>query len=191
MAQKGARRVTVREIARRAGVEPALVNYYFGGKDGLTAAVIAAVAEPARERMRHAVAGKGNVTERLRALIRVWVGAIAADPYAPKLLLEQALFGEPAIADEFAARFAQPQLGLLSELIDQGRASGELRDIELHFLVPSLVGLCVFPFLATPIVERLFEDWSPTPERAAQLADAISDMVLSGIRRDGAATEPA
>ncbi|RNC68486.1 MAG: TetR/AcrR family transcriptional regulator [Desulfuromonadales bacterium] len=39
-AAKGLSGVNVREIARAAGVNPALISYHFGGKEGLYAAVI-------------------------------------------------------------------------------------------------------------------------------------------------------
>ena len=39
-AHKGFHGVGVRELARAAGVNPAMISYYFGGKDGLYAAVL-------------------------------------------------------------------------------------------------------------------------------------------------------
>jgi AcrR family transcriptional regulator len=47
MAEKGLPRITLREVAERAGVQPALVSYYFGGKSFLLRAVVADVAERA------------------------------------------------------------------------------------------------------------------------------------------------
>ena len=45
MTEKGLPAVTVREIAERAGVQPALVNYHFGGKEALYTAVVESLLE--------------------------------------------------------------------------------------------------------------------------------------------------
>lgn len=41
LAVKGLHGTNVRELARSAGVNPAMISYYFGGKDGLYEAVLA------------------------------------------------------------------------------------------------------------------------------------------------------
>ena len=54
MTEKGFPRVTLREVAERAGVKPALVHYYFEGKRGLVEAVIGEVAGRGLARMQEA-----------------------------------------------------------------------------------------------------------------------------------------
>ena len=101
MAEKGSPRVTVREVAERAGVQPALVNYYFGGKQGLLQAVASLVAGRLLERVQEGVAQEGSVEERLRSIMQAAVGILADDPYAPRLIAEQVLFGADQVIDDF------------------------------------------------------------------------------------------
>ncbi len=186
MTEKGLPRVTAREVAARAGVQPALVNYYFGGKQGLLQAVTEAVASEMLDRLRRSVAAEGSVAERLRSLIQGWIAALAQDPYAPRLIVEQVLFADAAAIDDFVERFGRANLEALRSLFEEGRASGQTRGIEPMFLLPSLIGMCVFYFLAAPLQQRLFGVERITPELAERFAEHSAELILHGLARPGA-----
>ncbi|MHC4165029.1 MAG: TetR/AcrR family transcriptional regulator [Planctomycetota bacterium] len=181
LAERGMPRVTVREVAERAGVQPAMVNYYFGGKAGLLRAVVDEVASGVRARVRDAAAREGSAEDRLRALITAIVEALAADPYAPRLLVEQVLFAEDEIIDEFVDAFARANLGAVRSVLEAGRTSGTLRSVDPLFFMPSAVGAAIFFFLAEPIVRRLFGVQQITPELADRFAQSTADLLLHGV----------
>ena len=182
MAEKGLPRVTVREVAERAGLQPSLVSYYFGGKQGLVRAVVADVASRTLARAAAGLAAEGNAEDRLRAMLRAVIGGMAEDAYGPRLAVEQVLFGDAAVIDEFAERFAIPQLALFRELLERGREEGSFREVELMFLLPQIVGGSLFFFIAEPMLRRLFGLERITPEIAERFAEHAASVVLRGIR---------
>lgn len=181
MGEKGLPRVTVREVAERAGVQPALVNYYFGGKQGLLRAVVTEVAQRMLATIREAVAVEGSVEQRFRALVGAVVGLCAEEPYAPRLIMEQVLFGEEEMIDAFVEGYARPNLETMRRLLAEGAASGEIREVDPLLLVPTLLGGCVFFFLASPVIRRLFGLDAITPELAERLVDHTVEVLLRGI----------
>lgn len=183
MAEKGLPRVTMREVAERAGVKPALVNYYFGNKDGLLAAVVREVAGSMMARLRDAGTVEGSAEDRLRAVVRALVTHCAEEPYAPRLIMEQVLFGDEEAIEGFVANYARANLDTIRGLLETGAKSGELRSVDPLFLTPSLLGGCLFFFLASPVILRLFELESITPELADRLADQTVDNLLYGIAK--------
>jgi AcrR family transcriptional regulator len=181
MAEKGYPRVTLREVANRAGVQPALVNYYFGGKDGLLRSVVASVAEQMLARIQRAVSGGGSPTDRIRELIHGTVEAITAAPYAPRLLVEQVLFADSSVIEEFVENFARPNLAAILALLDDGRKSGSFREVDPRFLVPAMVGSCIFFFLGSPINRRLYGLDEIDADLAREFADHTAELLLRGI----------
>jgi AcrR family transcriptional regulator len=181
MAEKGMPRVTVREVADRAGVQPALVNYYFGGKDGLLRAVVADVPSRTLARLAASAEQQGSAAQRLGAMLRAAVMGMAEAPYGPRLIMEQVLFGEEDVADEFAERFARRNLALVQQRLEEGRADGSLRDVDPMFLLPQLLGGVIFFFLAAPMLRRLFGIEEITPALVERFADHAIDVALHGI----------
>ena len=62
MTEKGLPAVTVREIAERAGVQAALVNYHFGGKEGLLRSVVDSVMTEMAQRIQEVTTASGAST---------------------------------------------------------------------------------------------------------------------------------
>ena len=187
MAEKGYPRVTLREVAERAGVQPALVNYYFGGKDGLLRSVIASVAEKMRLRIQQTVSGEGTPEERIRELVHGIVQALTAAPYAPRLMAEQVLFADAGVIEEFVENFARPNLAAIRSLLDDGREMGSLRAADPRFLLPAMVGACTFFFLGAPIIRRLYGIEEIGAELAREFADRTAELILHGIATSGGA----
>ena len=181
LAERGLPRVTLRQVADRAGVQPALIRYYFGDKQGLLRAVVADVASGVRQRIQAAATQEGSAEDRIRALIVAVVEALAMDPYAPRLLVEQVLFADDDVIDEFVDEFARPNLKTVRSLLAAGHAEGALRNVEPLFFMPSAVGATVLFFLSAPIIRRLFDVPEITPELAQSFADSTADLLLHGV----------
>jgi TetR/AcrR family transcriptional regulator len=185
LAERGLPRVTVREVAERAGVQPALVSYYFGGKEGMLRAVVSEVAAGVRGRLLEAAAGEGSAEDRIRALVQAVVDAIVSEPYVPRLLIEQVLFADEAVIDEFADALARPHLELIREVLEAGRTEGTLRPVDPMFFMPAAVGATIFFFLNAPMVERLHDLDGITPELAQRFAETLTDLILHGVLVEG------
>jgi TetR/AcrR family transcriptional regulator len=181
LTEKGLPAVTVREIAERAGVQPALVNYHFGGKDALLRSVLASVSEEMAQRIREVTTGRGSIEERVRELLHGLVEALTANPYAPRLMVEQVLFADESVIDDFVDGFARPNLDAIHELLDDGLDSGVLRRVDSRFLVPFMFGSCLYLFLNAPLLRRLYGIDEIDTDLAREYADRFAELVMHGI----------
>ena len=185
MTEKGLPAVTVREIAERAGVQAALVNYHFGGKEGLLRSVVDSVMGEMAERIQAVTTGLGSIDERLRELIEGVIEALSASPYAPRLMVEQVLFASDDVIDDFVERFARPNLAAIRSLLDDGLAAGALRRFDSKFMVPFMFGPCLFLFLHAPVLRRLYGIDDIDADVAREFADHFAALVMHGIAAPG------
>lgn len=181
MEECGLPRVTVREVAERAGLQPALVNYYFGGKEELLQAVVDRVAGRLLARAADTVDAEASPREQLREMLRSMVAGLSEESYAPRLIAEQVLFGRDEVIDDFVNRFASRQLAILDAVVGAGRDSGAFRSLETRFLAPQILGGAIFFFLAQPVMQRLMGAEAIGPDNVQRYADQFADVVLHGI----------
>jgi TetR/AcrR family transcriptional regulator len=181
MTEKGLTRVTAREVADRADLNPGLVRYYFGSKNGLLRAVVSEIAREGQERTREWSDRAGDASERLRGLIASMIRSFAADPYAARLYTEQVFFADDAVVDHFVDEFGRAHIGLLREILDDGVASGDFRALDAALTIPAITGAVMFFFLASPVFRRVFEQDALAPELIERFAESTAALVLNGI----------
>ena len=103
-AEVGFERTTMREVAARAGVDPALIHHYFVNKDGLLAAALALPVDPAR-----LLAGLDKDPDHAgQAIVRRVLGMWEADPQTRRRLLALMRVG---LSHEHAAEVLRDLLG--------------------------------------------------------------------------------
>jgi TetR/AcrR family transcriptional regulator len=159
-AQHGATEVSLRRVASEAGVTPAMVHYYFGGKEGLYDALLERTFARIVERVR-AVADRSRNSpadfgEQLGDLLGLLMGTFAAEPWVPTLVVREVLaeggrFRERFIRD-YASHMADLLPGLMRREIEAGRFRADL-DPVLAFV--SFMGMTLMPFVARPVLEQV------------------------------------
>lgn len=175
-------KITRDEIAREAGVDPALVRYYFGNKSALFDEVIRVVSEELKER-RAALPASGTVAERLAAYLQVWLDVFTENPHFHELVVEQVFNAEEADAPQRLKRFVERAYPELESLVREGVANGELRDAEPRFVYLSIVALTEFFATASPLVGALFGKRGAAAKLRADYGKFAADLLLDGMRR--------
>jgi AcrR family transcriptional regulator len=149
---------SLRGIAVKAGVTPALVNYYFGSKERLLEAFVAERVTPVIAALREGLLAAGNDP---RALVAAFVSGmysvVERFPWWPPLWVREVLTDNGALRDVLLKQIS-PQVGqLLAGTFAGLKQRNELSaDLDPRLLVVSLMGLTMFPLAAEPIWRRMF-----------------------------------
>ncbi len=183
-AERGYRKVTVREICREAGANVAAVNYHFRDKPRLYREALAAAAGAMRATTEAArQAGRGLAPdERLRRYLRIFLRRLLgaeADTRLHRLVMREMTERTPAF-DTVVDRGVRPRIEFLAEIVSEltGRPADDER--VLH-AVASVQAQCVLA-KPNPVTMRLWPGLSGEPEAIDRLADHIADFSLAGIR---------
>ena len=144
---------SLKQIAQDAHVTPALASYYFGDKAGLLAAVIEQRVAPAAASVMARLRAEGPALDRLQRFVEDYTAMAVRNPWLPQLILREVLHDGGVLRETFIARFGGGVGGLLRGALAQAQEEGALRrDLATEHLAMSLLSLCVFPFIATPLV---------------------------------------
>ena len=155
-AAQGFPRTTIKQIGRAAGVNSALLYYYFGDKDRLYRAVLERLVGTLIERTTTRLALAGTPAERLRGLLEAQAEVLAGHPNMPKLLLRELADHDAAHAVEQVQRLAATTFRRLCELIREGQADGSFRaDLDPRFAAVSVIAQIAYFHLARPAVRLL------------------------------------
>ncbi|WP_347262218.1 TetR/AcrR family transcriptional regulator [Rudaea sp.] len=181
---------TLRAIAQRARVTPALLHYYFASKDSLVETILAERVAPflavSMAPLREPLP---SPRATLRRFLEIHMRNIAANPWMPRLMLREVLSEGGSLRGRMQAQFALTVAPKMLALIASAQRKGEIRDdLNPLFIGVSLISLAVFPFAAAPVWREagasLFEDLP------AHLARALrTPLAAAGAATDSAGPE--
>jgi AcrR family transcriptional regulator len=185
MSELGTASMTLREVSQRAGVDPALAQYYFRSKAGLQAAVVESATAELRSRIERIACAPGTFEERARELIRAYVGALASDPAVTRMALERALFSRDEGGGSFLQDYVAPSLSAVRPLVEEGVGQGQLRPTEPLFLFSSFVGASLFFASTGADFRRLFGVDERPEDLHERFADYMTELFLHGLTPAG------
>jgi AcrR family transcriptional regulator len=106
--EQGYEGATMRAVAREAGVDPALVSYYFGSKSGLFVESLRLPVNPSEAIEAVLAEGTDNLGERLvTRFLQVWDNPVSGEPIISVL---RSAASRPELFREFVERQIVPRL---------------------------------------------------------------------------------
>jgi len=183
--EQGYQAAKIRDIVTRARANLAAINYYFGGKEGLYAAVIQHNADLAiADFTQLAASVEGLPPEaRLREYIQVFLRRLLHDSVQSrmsKLIARESI--EPTAA--FAVvmeKFIFPAHTTLSNII-RGIVGKDVNEETIRRSSMSVIGQCLYYQNARRVVQQIDPDFRYRPEDIERLADHIVSFSLGGLR---------
>ena len=192
-AQEGIAGARIDAIARAAGVNKALLYYYFRDKERLYGAALDYVFSGLRQRI-FAVLDQGLSP---RETILAWAGAhfdfVAGTGIKPGLLSREMTragrHGSPHL-ERLARSYFRPVSRRLIAVMQRGMASGDFRRVDPQHFLFSVIAMIVFYFSSAPLIRLLRGEDPLAPAQIAARRAAVLDLISAALFRDAARRPP-
>lgn len=161
--RRGTAGARMQEIAEEAGVNQALLHYYFRTKAALADAVFREMASRLLPAIGSLLSSDTSLEDKVERVVALYLDAFSANPFLPGYLLSELHHHPERVQALFAAAagmtpdsFARPIIRKLNIQIDERVRAGSMRRIAAEQFAVNLVSLCVFPFAARPLLQVAF-----------------------------------
>ena len=188
--EKGWSGARMQEIADRAGINKALLHYYFRSKENLYDRIIETVFGIFFLQIETALTDAGTFDEVLRRFIGTIVDTISAHPRIPQFIVHELAQGGKnvkyiltSVAGRYGLTLPQRLVALVAEEVKAGR----IRRVDPPQLIITLLGACIYYFVAEPMVEAIVPHVQPDSvyDRERFLSDrkeSIVDVIYFGLK---------
>lgn len=188
--RRGTAGARMQQIADEAGVNKALLHYYFDDKATISEAVFRKAAGQLFPRVLEVLRSEAELEEKVHRVVELELGHLLEHPFVPGYLITE-LHSQPgraeellrALAGEPAERFVPEVMETVGRQLEEGAEEGRFRPIPPEQFVLNLISVCIFPFAAAPMVKQLFGlDDEGFRDFIRRRREILPEAVLRGIR---------
>jgi TetR/AcrR family transcriptional regulator len=176
-AERGFRGTSLRDIARRIGIQAPSLLHHFPSKQQLYLAVLDRVFEGMEEAAAAVLIGRESFQDRMRKAISGAIDYIARRPDAVRILWQE-MSDETGVGRQLLKRRIPPLNSMALNFIFSGQRAGEFRsEVDpFHFLM-SLNSITLAYFTTAAMVRRLWNINMLEPQLIEKRKREVIDMV--------------
>lgn len=147
-------RVSIRELARRANVDAAMIRYYFGSKAGLFETMVRETIAPVAQILKHNLSCELHSPEEL---MQAYYQMMAANPALPRLIFQVLNNQNDNEAFAVLSGVFREMLSNASGWVQQLAARRQLNvNLDPQLIRLSFISLMVFPLIAPKVLMQEF-----------------------------------
>lgn len=181
-AERGFDGARVDDIARKAGVNKAMISYHFGGKRKLYVAILTAALTEVASRLRALLESDESPEALLRRFVATFVDVMQQHPTLPAMLVREMLSGGRHVDEHLLPHFLAV-FSVVREIVERGVRDGSFRSVHPLLTHFGLIGSMLFFFITAPVRERLRRGGRLPIEDppAAAFASHIQELMARGL----------
>jgi TetR/AcrR family transcriptional regulator len=155
--RKGMDGARMQEIADEAGINKALLHYYFHSKEQLFREVFYGILSRLIPGLIRIFKGEGALLDKIEAVVTEYDSFMFRNPYLPQFVIRE-INRDP---DQLSGFMSDQGLdfGMVEKMINREVQTGNIRTITFPHLFANLIGMVVMPYIGRPLFQRkLFQN---------------------------------
>lgn len=178
---KGMEGARMQEIADEAGINKALLHYYFRSKERLFEAIFSEIIKFAFPKITQILLSDISMIIKIEQVIDAYMNLLIKHPFIPGFIIKE-MNRDPSGLFKLIVKFGlNPQN--IADKIQEAMDKGEIIQMDPRHLAVNVVSMCVFPFAARPILSFLIfkDDHKALEAFYAERAGVIKKFVTDAI----------
>ena len=152
--KKGMAGARMQEIADEAGINKAMLHYYFRSKQLLFEAVFKKAFMQLAPQIHQVLNSDDSMFTKIENFADKYISFVMGNRFLPTFIIQE-LNNNPDFATDFfsQAEFPKPTNFLLQ--IEEGIKNGTLREVNPKQILVDMFSLSIFPFVGSPLLQKI------------------------------------
>ena len=150
---KGYSGARMQDIADAAGINKALLHYYFRSKEKLFMMIFADAASTFIPQMHQILGSNDSLFKKIEVFVAEYLAVLSKNPVIPMFVLNELHKRPGSFLKQFYEGKKAPPVKKFYQQVTEEVRNGTLRPIEPVQLMIHLISLCIFPFVAKPLFQ--------------------------------------
>lgn len=181
--KKGYYGARMQDIADTAGINKAMLHYYYRSKEKLFDGVFEEASEMVVGVIARAFSNEGTFEEKIKSFVTSYLDLLKENQYIPAFVLNE-INQRPERIKQFVEKFIGNNSNSVLNRINAEMKKGNYKDIPPNQIIITLISSCIFPFVSKPMIMELFKlDEDGFLEFIEQRKTIIPEIILNGIKK--------
>lgn len=179
--RKGYDGARMQEIADEAGMNKALLHYYFRSKELLFQKIFKESFRNFWPTIELTLANdKTDIKQVIRAIVDGYINMLEMMPYLPNFIIGEINRDPGKVAELIQDSGIKPQVVIAA--LTQAMDKGELVRMDPRELIIYIIGMCVFPVLTRPLIgQMLYEDKEAYQQFLSNRRETVYDFICRAV----------
>jgi AcrR family transcriptional regulator len=142
---------TMQMIASESGINKALLHYYYRSKDRLFEAIFIEAFAHMVPNLMKIFASDAEFPDKIRGFVETYISALMEYPQIPLFILHELHRNPGRIIELIHSTGMNPDFVI--NIIRQEIKKGTIIDLDPYQLMVNMLGMCIFPFAARPMIQ--------------------------------------
>jgi TetR/AcrR family transcriptional regulator len=151
---KGMAGARMQDIADEAGINKALLHYYFRDKDKLFEVVFLEEAHKFFPKINNIFNSEAPLFEKIENFVNEYIDEMKENPYLPWFVMNEVNRDPDQFLYKIWGKDNLPKPGKFLEQIEKEIKKGTIKRIHPMHLLMNLLSMTIFPFVAKPMITR-------------------------------------
>ncbi len=181
--KKGMAGARMQEIADEAGINKAMLHYYFRSKQLLFEAVFKKAFMQLAPQVQLILNSEEALFAKIESFADKYVSFIAENRFLPNFIIQE-LNNNPAFAEHFFSQSEIPKSNIFLKQIEDEIEKGTIIPINPKQLLVDMFSLAIFPFIGSPLLQKIAAlNEIQYNELLVQRKKHIASMLINSIRK--------